>query len=67
MRLCLAFAALLAGIVPSGWALAHDGTPERSGEIGEALQAWSFDAPGVVLTCLIAGLYFWGYRRLRRD
>lgn len=67
MPLCLAFAALLAGIVPSGWALAHDGTPERSGEIGEALQAWSFDAPGVVLTCLIAGLYFWGYRRLRRD
>ena len=67
MRLGLALAALLAAIVPSGWALAHDGTPQRSGEIGEALQAWSFDVPGVVLTGLIAGLYFWGYRRLRRD
>lgn len=56
----------LLALIPSV-ALAHDGVASKSGAIGEALQSWSFDVPGILVVALVIGLYGWGYRRLRRD
>lgn len=66
-RLAIAGIAILAG---AGWpalASAHDGRSADSGDLMAALGAWSFDAPGVLLTLAVAALYAWGWRRLRRD
>ena len=60
----LAFAGLGGALAPAA-ALAHDGTAAESGDILVALTTWSFDAPGVVLTLIAGGVYWWGYRRLR--
>ena len=57
--------ALLATLLP-GVAAAHDGQAAESGEVLEALGAWSFDVPGTVLLLAVVGLYGWGFRRLRR-
>ncbi len=59
------FGALLLALVPSV-AAAHDGAGAGSGDLGEALTVWSVDPPGTVLILALAGLYVWGYRRLRR-
>ena len=57
--------ALLAALVP-GVAAAHDGAAAESGDVLHALTVWSPDPPGIVLLLVMAGLYVWGYRRLRR-
>ena len=56
-------AALLLAALPRGVLLAHDGAAAESGELAHALTVWSFDAPGVVLTLLLAAVYTWGLRR----
>ena len=47
--------ALLATLLP-GVAAAHDGQAAESGEVLEALGAWSFDVPGTVLLLAVVGL-----------
>ncbi len=51
-------AALLTFVAPRV-TLAHDGTAAKSGAIGEALQSWSFDVPGILVVVVVAGLYGW--------
>jgi len=59
-------AALGAALIPSAL-LAHDGRFAESGELLNALQVWSVDAPGLAIVIVVGGLYAWGYYRLRRD
>lgn len=66
MALVAAIAALAAALLPTGL-LAHDGRYAESGELLNALQVWSIDAPGLAIVILVGGLYAWGYYRLRRD
>ena len=66
MALVAAFGALAAALLPSGL-LAHDGRYAESGELLNALQVWSVDAPGLAIVIVVGGLYAWGYYRLRRD
>ena len=57
----------LTSVASPGVIVAHDGISAESGALGTVLVSWSFDAPGVVLTLLFAGLYGWGFLRIRRD
>jgi len=66
MALVAAIAALGAALLPTGL-LAHDGRYAESGELLNALQVWSIDAPGLAIVIVVGGLYAWGYYRLRRD
>jgi len=59
-------AALAAALIPTAL-LAHDGRYAESGELLNALQVWSIDAPGLAIVIVVGGLYAWGYYRLRRD
>ncbi|MYD53679.1 MAG: cytochrome c oxidase assembly protein [Chloroflexi bacterium] len=59
-------AALGAALIPTAL-LAHDGRYAESGELLNALQVWSIDAPGLAIVIVVGGLYAWGYFRLRRD
>ena len=66
MALVAAIAALGAALIPTAL-LAHDGRYAESGELLNALQVWSIDAPGLAIVIVVGGLYAWGYFRLRRD
>ena len=57
---------LLASVATPGMAAAHDSLSAENGAIGTVLGSWSFDLPGVLLTLVLAGLYGWGFLRLRR-
>ncbi len=61
-----AIGALAAALLPT-LSSAHDGRYAESGELLNALQVWSVDAPGLAIVIVVGGLYAWGYYRLRRD
>ena len=70
IAIALASVALVAVVTAAalpGSISAHDGVGAESGDLSTVLGSWSFDAPGVLLTLLFAGLYGWGFLRLRRD
>ena len=66
MALVAAIGALAAALLPT-LSSAHDGRYAESGELLNALQVWSVDAPGLAIVIVVGGLYAWGYYRLRRD
>jgi len=63
----VALVAGLTSIAMPAVAAAHEGISAESGALGTVMSSWSFDAPGVVLMLLVAGLYGWAFRRVRRD
>ncbi len=66
MALVAAIGTLAAAFLPTV-SSAHDGRYAESGELLNALQVWSVDAPGLAIVIVVGGLYAWGYYRLRRD
>ena len=65
IRLGMVALALTAAVLWPGLAAAH-GPDANSGDLGTALGSWTLDPLSMALLIVAAGLYGWGYRRLRR-